>query len=115
MLKNFQAAALAYSYLISESNNMIDSLIIHRQVDHTAEISQGLNLGLWTTSASSSSPENARSKKLSWNIYKYMDTSLSNSQQVHWYLQLVVPEAGDSLFLLTATDFTTKFPVQLED
>ena len=37
------------------------------------------------------------------------------SQQVHWYLQLVVPEAGDSLFLLTAIDFTTKFPVQLED
>ena len=58
---------------------MIDSLIIHRQVDHRAEISQGLNLGLWTTSARSSSPENARSKKLSWNIYKYMDTSRSNS------------------------------------
>lgn len=77
-VEKLQAAAIAYSYLISESNNMIDSLIIHRQVDHTAEISQGLNLGLWTTSASSSSPENARSKKLSWNIYKYMDTSLSN-------------------------------------
>lgn len=77
-VEKLQAAAIAYSYLISESDNMIDSLIIHRQVDHTAEISQGLNLGLWTTSASSSSPENARSKKLSWNIYKYMDTSLSN-------------------------------------
>ena len=58
---------------------MIDSLIIHRQVDHRAEISQGLNLGLWTTSASSSSPEDAKSKKLSWSIYKYMDTSRSNS------------------------------------
>ena len=78
-VEKLQAAAIAYSYLISESDNMIDSLIIHRQVDHTAEISQGLNLGLWTTSANSSSPENARSKKLSWNIYKYMDTSRSNS------------------------------------
>ena len=58
---------------------MIDSLIIHRQVDHRAEISQGLNLGLWTTSASSSSPEDASSKKLSWNVFKYMDTSRSRS------------------------------------
>ena len=78
-VEKLQAAAIAYSYLISESDNMIDSLIIHRQVDHRAEISQGLNLGLWTTSASSSSPENAKSKKLSWDIYKYMDTSRSNS------------------------------------
>ena len=78
-VEKLQAAAIAYSYLISESNNMIDSLIIHRQVDHRAEISQGLNLGLWTTSASSSSPEDAKSKKLSWSIYKYMDTSRSNS------------------------------------
>lgn len=78
-VEKLQAAAIAYSYLLSESNNMIDSIIIHRQVDHRAEISQGLNLGLWTTSASSSSPENAKSKKLSWSIYKYMDTSRSNS------------------------------------
>ena len=78
-VEKLQAAAIAYSYLLSESNNMIDSLIIHRQVDHRAEISQGLNLGLWTTSASSSSPEDAKSKKLSWSIYKYMDTSRSNS------------------------------------
>ena len=78
-VEKLQAAAIAYSYLLSESNNMIDSIIIHRQVDHRAEISQGLNLGLWTTSASSSSPEDAKSKKLSWSIYKYMDTSRSNS------------------------------------
>lgn len=43
-VEKLQAAAIAYSYLISESDNMIDSLIIHRQVDHTAEIKQGLKL-----------------------------------------------------------------------
>ena len=39
-VEKLQAAAIAYSYLISESNNMIDSLIIHRQVDRRAEISR---------------------------------------------------------------------------
>lgn len=78
-VEQLQAAAIAYSYLLSESNNMIDSLIIQRQVDHRDEIKQGLNLGLWTTSAASSSPEDASSKKLSWDVFKYMDTSRSRS------------------------------------
>ena len=46
-VENLQAAAVAYSYLLAESDNMIDSLIIHRQIDHKEEIKQGLNLGLW--------------------------------------------------------------------
>ena len=78
-VEKLQAAAIAYSYLLSESNNMIDSLIIQRQVDHRDEIRQGLNLGLWTTSAGSSSPEDASSKKLSWDVFKYMDTSRSRA------------------------------------
>ena len=75
-VEKLQAAAIAYSYLLAEADNMIDSIIIHRHVDHTAEVAQGLNLGLWTTS---SSPENAGSKKLSWNVFKYMDTSRSKT------------------------------------
>lgn len=79
-VENLQAAAIAYSYLIAESDNMIDSLIIHRQIDHKDEIKQGLNLGLWTTDSSSSDPESANTKKRSWNVFKYMDSSRSPAE-----------------------------------
>lgn len=78
-VETLQAAALAYTYLLAESNNMIDSVIIHRQVDHTEEIKQGLSLGLWTTDSDSSEYEDADSKKESWGVFKYMDTSRSSS------------------------------------
>lgn len=74
-----QAAAIAYSYLLTESDSMIDSFIMNRQVDHQAEVAQGLSLGLWTTDASSGSPEDADNKKQSWNVFKYMDTNLSET------------------------------------
>lgn len=71
-----QAAAIAYSYYLTESNDMIDSFIMNRHVDHEVEVAQGLNLGLWTTGGSSL-PEWAADKKLSWNVFKYMDTNQS--------------------------------------
>ena len=76
-METLQAAAIAYSYLLAESDNMIDSLILHRQVNHTEEMKQGLNLGLWTTDTSSGTFEDADSKKLSWSVFKYMDSSRS--------------------------------------
>lgn len=79
-VETLQAAALAYTYLLAESDSMIDSVIIHRHVDHKEEIRQGLNLGLWTTSARSASYENAESKKKSWSIFKYMDSSRSAAE-----------------------------------
>ena len=68
-----QAAAIAYSYYLTEANDMVDAFIMNRHVDHADEISQGLNLGLWTTRGT----ESADQKKKSWNIYKYIDTNLS--------------------------------------
>lgn len=79
-VENLQAAAVAYSYLLAESDNMIDSLIIHRQIDHKEEIKQGLNLGLWTTDARSADFESANTKKRSWSVFKYMDSSRSASE-----------------------------------
>lgn len=76
-VETLQAAAIAYSYLLAESDNMIDSMILHRQVNHTEEMKQGLNLGLWTTDMSSGTFEDADSKKLSWSVFKYMDSSRS--------------------------------------
>ncbi len=74
-----QSAAIAYSYYLTESNNMIDSFIMNRHVDHQAEIDQGLDLGLWTTDSSSGLPEWADTKKDSWQVFKYMDTNLGSS------------------------------------
>ena len=68
-----QAAAIVYSYYLTEADDMVDSFIMNRHVDHTTETAQGLSLGLWTTS----DVESADEKKISWNVYKYMDTSLS--------------------------------------
>ncbi len=68
-----QAAAIAYSYRIAENNKMVDSFIMNRHVDHSAEIAQGLNLGLWTNAAGA--VESASGKKESWDVFKYMDSS----------------------------------------
>ncbi len=68
-----QAAAIVYSYYLTEADDMVDSFIMNRHVDHTAETAQNLYLGLWTTS----DVESADQKKTSWNVFKYMDTSLT--------------------------------------
>ena len=68
-----QTAAIAYSYLLAEADDMIDSFIMNRHVDHIVEARQGLNLGLWK----STGIENASTKKASWTVFKYMDTNLS--------------------------------------
>ncbi len=70
-----QSAAIAYSYYLTEADDMIDSFIMNRHVDHQAEIDQGLDLGLWTTDPTSSLPEWADTKKDSWNVFKYMDSN----------------------------------------
>lgn len=70
-----QAAAIAYSYYLAEADDMIDSFIVNRQVDHSAEVSQGLDLGLWKRTDSSRSSEWASTQKDSWKVFKYMDTN----------------------------------------
>ncbi|MCQ2499718.1 MAG: GBS Bsp-like repeat-containing protein [Lachnospiraceae bacterium] len=71
--EKLQAAAIAYGYYLAEFNDMVDSFVIHRHVDHIAETSQGLYLGLWTRDpATDGSPLN---QKMSWSVFKNMDTS----------------------------------------
>ena len=63
-----QAKNVALAYYIAQQNNMIDSLILHRQVDHTGETER---FGLYTSWGG----ENAAYQKPSWLAYKYADTT----------------------------------------
>ena len=70
--QDIQAAAIAYGYYLTEANDMVDSFVVHRQVDHSAETQQGFHLGLWTCKPGST--ETADSKKQAYDVFKYMDT-----------------------------------------
>lgn len=70
--QDIQAAAIAYGYYLAEANDMVDSFVVHRQVDHSAETQQGFHLGLWTCKPGST--ETADSKKQAYDVFKYMDT-----------------------------------------
>lgn len=69
-----QARSVALAYYIAQNNSMVDSLILHRQVDHSVETAAGEAYGLYTTRGG----ENALSRKPSWNAYKIADTTRSN-------------------------------------
>ena len=87
-----QAAAIAYSYYVTEAEDQVDSFIMNRHVDHEVETAQGLNLGLWTTSGT----ESADLKKPSWKVFKYMDTSLSEKVTAS-YLKVIGAKAWSAL------------------
>ena len=63
-----QARNVALAYYIAQQNDMVDSLILHRQVDHTGE---GERYGLYTSWGG----ENASAQKPSWKSYKYAETT----------------------------------------
>ena len=67
-----QAAAIAYGYYLAEANDMVDSFVVHRQVDHSVETAQGFYLGLWTCKPGAL--EIAYTKKQAYDVFKYMDT-----------------------------------------
>lgn len=81
-----QAAAIAYSYYLTEFNPMIDSFILHRHIDHKVEMDQGLYLGLWTTKPNTY--EEAYTKKYAWKVYKYMDSPYS-AQYTKFALKII--------------------------
>lgn len=68
-----QAAAIAYGYYLAEFNDMVDSFVVHRHVDHRDEVNIGFSLGLWTNKPGAI--ETADRKKKAYNVFKYMDTS----------------------------------------
>jgi hypothetical protein len=53
---------------------MVDSFIYYSQVDQNELTKIGASFGLWKVSKK----ERATSKKMSWSIFKYMDTDLQN-------------------------------------
>ncbi len=75
--EKLQAAAICYGYYLAEFNDMVDSFVVHRHVDHPGETKEGLYLGLWNTD--SSETDLASTKKFAWTVYKYMDTSQSTA------------------------------------
>ncbi len=68
-----QAAAYAYAYYKVKFLDGIEAFILHRHIDCLPE--SGLNLGLWTRYQDSTvSP---RTKKQSYDVFKYIDTERS--------------------------------------
>lgn len=65
-----QAAAIAYAYYLAEANDMVDSLIIHRHTDASAEMGEGLYFGLRNSSGG---------QKRSWSVYQNMDKNASST------------------------------------
>lgn len=65
-----QAAAIAYAYHLAEANDMVDSLIIHRHTDASAEMGEGLYFGLRSSSGG---------QKRSWSVYQNMDRNSSST------------------------------------
>lgn len=70
-----QALNIALAYYIAEHDSMVDALILHRQVDHTAEVAEGGAFGLYT----GRNGENAVAKKPSWETYQLADTTKKNT------------------------------------
>ena len=61
----YQAAAFTWGYLQAEQNQHIDAFIINSQLDHPAEIAQGLLLGIQNVDGS---------HKMVYDYFKYIDT-----------------------------------------
>lgn len=79
--ETLQAASFVYAYKTVESLDMVEALIYHRQVDHSAE--QGVYYGLW--SASPTALLEPYTKKYIYDVFKYIDAervSVGGSQSV---------------------------------
>jgi hypothetical protein len=92
--ETLQAAAITYAYYLAEFNDMVDSFIVHRHVDHKAEMAGGLYLGVWNND--SAYDEQPTSKKFSWQIYKYMDSPMYK-QYTNFALTYIGASSWESL------------------
>lgn len=66
--EELQAAAYVYAYKIVSNNQDIDMFILNKQMDMTAEMAQGLSLGIKRSDGS---------HKYIYNVFKNIDTSKS--------------------------------------
>lgn len=68
-----QAAAFAYAYYRAQAIPEIDSLILHRHVDHREE--GGLKLGLWRRNEQSARASEPGEKKMIHEVFRRADTT----------------------------------------
>ena len=66
-----QAAAYAYAFHKVRNIPEIDSLILHRHVDHRGEF--GLKLGLWTANPEGDHASSPLAKRMIWDVFRQAD------------------------------------------
>jgi hypothetical protein len=93
-----QAAAYAYAYYKIRFTDNIDSLILHRHIDHPGE--GGLLLGLWNYRSDSSNYTNLgipNNKKIMYDVFKNIDTvnseALTDAESLLSVIQADIPGA----------------------
>ncbi len=69
--QQYQAASIVYAYMQAMANQHIDGFILSRQMDHAAEIAQGLDMGIQNPDGS---------HKLSYDWYKNVDSPYIQQQ-----------------------------------
>lgn len=92
--ESLQAAAIAYAYYLAEFNDMVDSFVVNRHVDNRNEMSSGLYLGLWYTKDGYT--ESPSSKKISWDVFKYMDTN-QGAAYTNFALSIIGADSWNSI------------------
>lgn len=68
-----QAAAIAYSYYMVDSNPYIDAYILSRQVDAPSDANASLYFGLWNCDMNIPNDIIATTQKFSWRIFMNID------------------------------------------
>lgn len=72
-VEELQAAAIAYSYYMVDSNPYIDAYILSRQVDAPSDAKASLYFGLWNCDMNQKNQIVATTQKRSWRVFLNVD------------------------------------------
>lgn len=72
-VEDLQAAAIAYSYYLVDSNPYIDAYILSRQVDAPSDAKASLYFGLWNCDMNQPNDIIATTQKRSWRVFLNVD------------------------------------------
>lgn len=72
-VEDLQAAAIAYSYYLVDSNPYIDAYILSRQVDAPSDAKSSLYFGLWNCDMNQPNDIIATTQKRSWRVFLNID------------------------------------------
>lgn len=72
-VEDLQAAAIAYSYYLVDSNPYIDAYILSRQVDAPSDAKASLYFGLWNCDMNQPNDIVATTQKRSWRVFLNVD------------------------------------------